>query len=134
MKKTVLLGLAALIGATGLSAEGAKIKKQGFLTSEYCIKRGYFTDCRLDSYDAASRGVDLGDKAAEKAQLVLYVHNDLQYYKLDVKNLSRHDIDEGFARNGVMITGTYDAGSNMIKADTYKGPPPPAKSFFKGCL
>jgi len=32
------------------------------------------------------------------------------------------------------LIGEYDAGSNTIIVQEFKAPPPPTKSFFKGCL
>ncbi len=119
MKKMLLALIAASIAASTLSAAAA-VKKQGFLTTDYCLKNDYFTNCDLNNYHDP------------KQKLVLYVHDELDYYYIDAAKLPKHEMDEGFARNEVSITG--ELKGKTIYATKYDGPPPPAKSFFKGCL
>ena len=120
MKKMIELVLA--IAALAVSQAAAEtVKKKGFLATKWCVERGYFKDCKLESYKPG-------------AELVLYVHDDLQYYTVDTSKIAKHEVDEGFARNGVSITGELDPKTNTIHATKYDAPPPPAKSFFKGCL
>jgi hypothetical protein len=115
----ILTGL--MMAVLTISAVNAKeITKQGFLTTEQCLENDYFTDCRLESY--------------ADSKLALYVHGDLDYYIIDASHLEMREVDEGFARDKVSITGKYDAKTNTIHATKYKGPPPPTKSFFKGCM
>jgi hypothetical protein len=114
--KKLILGL-LVIPFTLFATE---ITKQGFLTTEYCLENDYFTDCKLESY--------------KNSTLVLYVHDEMDYYIIDISNIEKHKVDEGFARNGVKFTGTYNAKNNTIMASHYDGPPPPPKTFFKGCM
>ena len=117
--KKILIGL--MMAVLTVSAVNAKeITKTGFLTTEQCLENDYFTDCRLETY--------------ANSKLALYVHNDLDYYIIDASHLEMHEVDEGFARNGVKFTGTYNAKNNTIMASHYDGPPPPPKTFFKGCM
>jgi len=119
MKKIILTLVAVAISATSLSA-AKTVKKQGFLTTDYCLKRDYFTNCKLENY------------LDPKQKLVLYVHDEQDFYYIDASHLEKAELDEGFARNGVAITGKLKG--KTIHATKYDGPPPPAKSFFKGCL
>jgi len=119
MKKIILTLIAVAISATSLSA-ATTVKKKGFLTTDYCLKRDYFTNCKLENY------------ANPKEKLVLYVHDEQDFYYIDASHLEKAELDEGFARDNVTITGHLKG--KTIKATKYEGPPPPAKSFFKGCL
>lgn len=100
------------------------VSKQGFLTTDYCVKRDYFTNCKLENYQNMNE------------ELVLFVHDEQDYYYIDASHLEKAELDEGFARNSVTITGDlFKSGDKkLIVGHEYKGPPPPAKSFFKGCL
>ena len=121
MKKILLAAVAALLTLSPAFAKGQTIEKKGFLVSLECLKQDRLTNCPLTEYN-------------EDAKIVLYVHDDLKYYNLNLKAIPKAEIDEGFARNGVTIIGEYDRKKNLITAHEYKAPPPPAKSFFKGCL
>jgi hypothetical protein len=132
MKKFALT-LAAL--ATGLfAAEG--FEKEGFLTTESCAKAGAFKDCYLENYLCGSDGCYLTNESGvdKKTPLVLFSHNDGVIYKLDLGSVPRATFDEGINRNAVSITGEFDASTNTITVQEFKAPPPPKKSFFKGCL
>ena len=43
-------------------------------------------------------------------------------------------IDKGINRNEVTLIGDFNAATNTIIVKEFKAPPPPKKSFFKGCL
>lgn len=122
MKKIILTLIASALAVASLSAK--EVTKNGFLTTDYCMERDYFTNCKLENY------------ADPKQSLVLYVHEDLDYYYIDASHLERAEVDEGFGRNGVEISGELVTknGKATIVGHKYKSPPPPAKSFFKGCL
>ncbi len=108
--------------------------KTGFLSTKWCVDGGYFSDCRLESFLCGEGGCykkwNPGDE--ETAELVLFVHDEGKAYKLDISKLPRHELDEGVARNEVEIIGEIKDGT--IIAHEFKAPPPPKKSFFKGCL
>lgn len=112
------------------------IEKQGFLTVESCAKQGAFLDCRMENYicgsDDCYKNVEPG--VMSDVQLVLYSHKEGITYNLDVTAIAPSLIDTGINRNDVTLIGKYDAMSNTIIASEFKAPPPPKKSFFKGCL
>ena len=134
--KKLLIAIAALFLATSASAKDG-FSKQGFMASKACIEKGIFADCALESYACGSEGcfrnMEVGTKAP-KVKLVLFVHDDGKYYNLDTSKIHMSEMDEGFARNMVTITGEYDKRANKIVVREFKAPPPPKKSFFKGCL
>jgi hypothetical protein len=116
----------------------ASFRKQGFLTTKWCAEQGLFADCRLESIVCGEgdcfQNWEFGDKM--KTQLVIYVHDDLQYYNIKpTEQLQMGElIEKGINRNLVTIIGKYDAKTNTIIATGFEAPPPPKKSFFKGCL
>ncbi len=112
------------------------MEKQGFLTIDSCAAQGAFTDCYLENYACGSDGCyKKTEPGVQKdVQIVLYSHKDGVTYKLDVSAIPAHEIDEGINRNDVTIIGDYDPATNTILAKEFKAPPPPKKSFFKGCL
>jgi len=129
MKKMALL--MALL-AVSLCAES--IEKKGFLTSKWCAQNGYFADCRLESLVCGSgecfKHWEFGDKVTD--ELVLFVHNEQKIYTIDYSTISRYKLDEPMNRSDVTIMG--ELRGDTIIASGFKAPPPPQKSFFKGCL
>jgi hypothetical protein len=114
-------------------------EKTGFLTTKWCVEQGLFKDCRLETIvcgeEGCNRTWNFGDK--EKMNLVLYVHNEGKAYDIHLNHDKLHPahlIEEGINRNEVTMKGKVDENSNFIYADGYDAPPPPKKSFFKGCL
>lgn len=129
--------------ATGDSSKKAVVlselvdmEKDGFLTTQKCAEAGSFQDCYLQNYICGSddcykkypAGV-YGD-----VQIVLYSHKDGIIYKIDTTNIEMSEIDKGINRNEVTIIGKYDESTHTIYATGFETPPPPKKSFFKGCL
>lgn len=129
MKKIALL--MALL-AVSLCAES--IEKKGFLTSKWCAQNGYFSDCRLESLMCGSgecfKSWEFGDTVTD--ELVLFVHNEQKIYAIDCSSIPRHKLDEPMNRSDVTIMG--ELRGDTIVARGFKAPPPPQKSFFKGCL
>lgn len=153
MKKMILAAIAALAMASGVYAsEEAKasakavaptkespaahaaessFEKQGFLTTKWCADQGLFVDCRLESIVCGEGGCfrkwEFGDKMV--TQLVLYVHDDLQYYNIEPAEDFRMAelIETSINKNLVTIKGRYDAKTNTITASEFKAPPPPEK-------
>ncbi len=127
MKKAIMLTCMLLLGAY---AE----EKKGFLTSEWCARNGYFADCRLESFVCGSgecfHNWDFGDRVSD--DVVLFVHNEQKIYRVDYRNIPRYELDEPMNMNGVTIIG--EVQGDTIIASGFKAPPPPQKSFFKGCL
>jgi hypothetical protein len=133
MKKFALF--LAAVTATGLFAAD-EFEKSGFLTTEACAEAGAFKDCYMENYACGSDGCFRTTEAGVDKQtpLVLFSHDDGVIYKLDTSHLPRREFDEGVSRNEVSITGEFDPSTNTIVAHEFKAPPPPKKSFFKGCL
>ena len=135
----------------------------GFLTTKWCVKETYFKDCRLESALCGSGDcfenkdwdiVSTYEKdeapglfnlwgllstkpniSTEKTELVLFVHN-VGVYDIELtKGIKLGEmLKEGFGRNEVSIIGDVDQDKMHIVARGFKAPPPPKKSFFKGCL
>lgn len=129
LKKLAIIGLSSLLlGASLFASEGeegthekeSEFKKMGFLTTEWCVQEGYFVGCPLDTY--------------QTSKTVLYVHDDGKYYYVDYGTVPEYEIDEIINRNEVTLMGKYDEPSNTIIMEHFEAPPPPGKSFFKGCL
>ena len=120
------------------SANAKEVAMEGFMTTEWCAEQGMFRDCRMESIVCGEGGCykhwEFGDK--EKMNLVLYVHDDMKAYK--VKPTKEFNIPEfletSINRNAVTVKGSYDEATNTILATSFEAPPPPKKSFFKGCL
>ena len=132
--KKFALAMAALT-ATSLFAADA-FEKEGFLTTQSCAEQGAFRDCYMENYACGSDGCFKKTDVAvdNNTPLVLFSHDDGKIYKLDTSHLPRAEFDEGVSRNAVTIVGEFDASTNTIVAHEFKAPPPPKKSFFKGCL
>lgn len=132
MKKlsVLLVGLALFVGV--LNAED--VTKKGFLTSKWCAQRGYFSDCRLESFVCGSgdcfKRWEFGDTVID--EVVLFVHDENKLYTIDYHGMPRYLLDEPMNRNDVSIIG--ELNGDTIVAKSFKAPPPPEKSFFKGCL
>jgi len=73
---------------------------------------------------------EFGDKVTD--ELVLFVHNEQKSYAIDYGAIPRYKLDEPMNMNEVTITG--ELKGDTIVASGFKAPPPPQKSFFKGCL
>jgi len=133
MKKIALLA-AALVFSAFANEEG--FEKSGFLTTEKCAKAGEFKDCYLENYACGSDGCfEVTEAGVDKnTPLVLFSHDDGVIYKLDTSAVNRAELDEGVSRNAVSMIGEFDASTNTIIVHEFKAPPPPKKSFFKGCL
>ncbi|WP_353661617.1 hypothetical protein [Hydrogenimonas sp. SS33] len=135
MKKALILAL-GLLFVSGAWAKSEEVTKKGFLASEWCVKHDMFKDCRLESYACGSEGCfahwKFGDRVTGK--LVLFVHDEGKYYYVDLGKIEPSELDEAKNANEVTFTGHYDPRTNTIHATEFKAPPPPKKSFFKGCL
>jgi hypothetical protein len=129
-----LIGLLFLSAA--LFAENGAFEKSGFLTTEGCASEGTFKDCYLENFACGSDGCYLSTEAGVdmNTPLVLYSHDDGVIYKLDISSVDRSALDTGVSRNDVTMIGEYDPTTMTIAVSEFKAPPPPKKSFFKGCL
>ena len=133
MKKIVMI-IAALF--LSLSANEEAFEKEGFLTTQACAEQGAFTDCYLENYICGSDNCHLNTESGvdKNTQLVLFSHDDGVIYKLDTNAIPRSTFDAGVNRNAVTIIGEYNEATQTIAVSEFKAPPPPKKSFFKGCL
>ncbi len=133
MKKLVLVIAFSLLGTFGFAKEDM-VTKKGFLTTKWCAENGYFADCRLETVVCGKGGCfrnwNFGDKMEE--ELVLYVHDELKTYQIKLDKIPRHELDEAINRNEVSFSG--EIKGDTIIAHEFEAPPPPKKSFFKGCL
>lgn len=150
MRKTILsLIFASLIMAgcgkggkdsneSNATEQNGTFQKQGFLTTKWCADQGMFQDCRMESIvcgeGECNQKWEFGDP--EKMELVLYSHDDLQYYKLDLSKFKDIGslLEEGINKDQVIINGDITDNNNTIIVKAFRAPPPPTKSFFKGCL
>lgn len=118
--------------------QNGTFQKQGFLTTKWCADQGMFQDCRMESIVCGEgechQKWEVGDE--EKMDLVLYSHDDLQYYKLDLSKFKDIGglLEKGINKDQVTINGDAADNNNTIIVKAFGAPPPPAKSFFKGCL
>ncbi|KIM11140.1 MAG: hypothetical protein KU37_05680 [Sulfuricurvum sp. PC08-66] len=133
MKK--FLGIIAALALT-VSASASEFEKKGFLTTKACAEKGIFADCSLDAFVCGTEGCfrKAEPGVITKEELVLFVHSEGKIYNLDASKFSRAHLDEGVSRNEVTIIGEFDKSTNTIVVTEFSPPPPPAKSFFKGCL
>ncbi len=126
--------IALLMAFLAVSVSAENLEKKGFLTSKWCAQNGYFADCRLESLVCGSgecfKSWEFGDKVTD--ELVLFVHNEQKIYAIDYGSIPRYKLDEPMNMNEVTITG--ELRGDTIVASGFKAPPPPQKSFFKGCL
>lgn len=132
MKKVLL---ATLLASFSLFANEGEIEKSGFLTTQWCVDNDMFADCRLESYVCGEGGCfkDFDPAEITKSQIVLYVHDELKSYPIDTSGIHLSELlEKGANKNEVTITGELEDGT--IKASEFQAPPPPKKSFFKGCL
>ena len=134
MKKLTAILITLLLSVVANANEG---EKEGFLTTKWCAEQGLFKDCRLESYFCGEGNCfqkwEPGEPETE--ELVLFVHDEGKYYNIKLaSNLPRYELDEASNRNKVKMIGKIDEATNTIYAQEMKSPPPPGKSFFKGCL
>jgi hypothetical protein len=132
MKKLALVSLALVASVFASEAQ----EFQGLLTTPACAAEGAFNDCYLENYTCGSDGCFKKINAGETTnpKLALFQHGTGKVYNIDVSKLKVSELGEGMNKNGVVIVGTLDEKTNTIAATEFKAPPPPKKSFFKGCL
>ncbi|MFA6788262.1 MAG: hypothetical protein WC149_07985 [Arcobacteraceae bacterium] len=133
MKKILLVLLALL----SLSVANEPQEKEGFLTTKWCADRGLFADCRLETVFCGYEGCFKDEKEFKtdvNTTFVLQVHTEGKYYIVEFQEgVKIGDVlQEAINKNEVTIMG--DIKNDTIKAHSFKAPPPPQKSFFKGCL
>lgn len=132
MKKVALLCIAFAISAFA----GEEQEFEGLLTTPACAAQGAFADCYLENYTCGSDGcfkkIQPGETTHPK--LALFQHATGKVYEIDTSKLKVSELGEGMNKNGVVIVGVLDEKTNTIEATEFKAPPPPKKSFFKGCL
>ncbi len=132
MKKLALVTLALV--ASVFASEGQEF--EGLLTTPACAAQGAFNDCYLENYtcgsDACFKKINAGE--TKNPKLALFQHGTGKVYTIDVSKLKVSELGEGMNKNGVVIVGVLDEKTNTIAATEFKAPPPPKKSFFKGCL
>jgi hypothetical protein len=145
------LALGVILALSGCSSAGAKapeaaakktpgqlvpIEKMGFFTVSKCAASGEFKDCYLENYACGSDGCfkNINPGEEKNVPLAIFVQTEGKIYNADVSKIEKSELDENINRNDVTLIGSYNEDTNTIIATEIKGPPPPAKSFFKGCL
>ncbi len=132
MKKLLVIAAALSVGA--FANEGQEF--EGLLTVPACAAQGAFADCYLENYACGSDNcfekINPGETTNPK--LALFQHSTGKVYQIDTSKLKVSELGEGMNKNGVVIVGVLDEKTNTIAATEFKAPPPPKKSFFKGCL
>ena len=132
MKKLLLIGALLVSGALANGGE----EFEGLLTTPACAAQGAFADCYLENYSCGSddcfKKITPGETTSPK--LALFQHGTGKVYLVDTSKLKVSELGEGMNKNGVVISGILDKNTNTIAATEFKAPPPPTKSFFKGCL
>ncbi len=133
MKKIALLCAVLVFSAFGAAEEQ---EFEGLLTTPGCAAEGSFSSCYLENYSCGSDGCFRKSEpgSMKKVPLALFQHNTGKTYIVDVTELKASELGEGYNKNGVVIKGILDEATNTIHATEFKAPPPPKKSFFKGCL
>jgi len=132
MKKLALLCAALVFSAFANEPE----EFEGFMTTPSCAAQGAFADCYLENYACGSDGCfkKINPGETSNAPIALFVHGTGKTYTIDSSKLKLSELKEGMNKNGVIVVGTLDEATNTIRATEFKAPPPPKKSFFKGCL
>ncbi|HEX5328891.1 hypothetical protein [Sulfuricurvum sp.] len=132
MKKVALICAALVLSV--FANEGQEF--EGLLTTPACAAQGAFNDCYLENYTCGSDGCFKNIQAGETThpKLALFQHGTGKVYEIDTTKLKVSELGEGMNKNGVVIVGVLDEKTNTIAATEFKAPPPPKKSFFKGCL
>lgn len=132
MKRLMLICVVLVIGALANESE----EFEGLLTTPECAQRGVFADCYLENYACGSddcfKKIEPGESTNPK--LAIYQHDTGKTYLIDTSKLKISELGEGMNKSGVVIIGVLDEKTNTIAATEFKAPPPPKKSFFKGCL
>jgi hypothetical protein len=112
-------------------------EKEGFLTTKWCADRGLFADCRLETVFCGYEGCFKDEKEFKtdvNATFVLNVHSEGKYYLVEFQEgIEMGEVlKQAINKNEVTLVG--EIKNDTIKAQSFKAPPPPKKSFFKGCL
>lgn len=134
MKKlsSAILALAIATGAFASDEE-----KTGFLTTKWCAEKGLFTDCRLETIFCGYEGCFKDEKEFKTdvtKDIVLNVHDEGMYYKVEfTKHVELGEVlEKAMNKNEVTLIGKIKG--DVISVHEFEAPPPPKKSFFKGCL
>lgn len=132
MKKLALISV--IVAVSAFANEGQEF--EGLLTTPACAAQGAFADCYLENYTCGSDGCyeKIAPGETTNPKLALFQHGTGKTYLIDTAKLKVSELGEGMNKNGVIIVGTLDVATNTIAATEFKAPPPPKKSFFKGCL
>lgn len=120
-----------------LTSAHAVDEKEGFLTTKWCADRGLFADCRMETIFCGYEGCYKDQKEFKtdvNATFVLNVHSEGKYYiaKFNHGIELGEVLEKAINKNEVTLIGEIK-GDTIIVED-FKAPPPPKKSFFKGCL
>ena len=136
MKRLLIWLIATSFLALGLSASENPDEIKGFFTTKWCAERGIFRNCPEETlvcgYEGCIAEWNPGDPI--NTELALFVHGTGETYEVVLNELPRKELDGTINRADVTIIGKLDKNTKTIEANDMKSPPPPQKSFFKGCL
>ena len=130
----IVLFLALFFSSFAYANEG---EKSGFLTTKWCAERGMFADCRVETIFCGYENCHKEQKEFNnevKGQIVLVVHDEGKNYTVEFKhNIEMGEVlEKAINKNEVTLIG--DIHGDKIIVSEFEAPPPPKKSFFKGCL
>lgn len=98
-------------------------RKRGFLTTKWCADRALFVDCKLETLVCQKGGCfrDWQYGQPQSTHIVLYVHDDLQYYHIEPSKKFKLSklVESAMSRDGVTIIGKYDPKSATIIANDF---------------
>ena len=134
MKKSLILAGLLMISGSALAEE---VEKVGFLTTKWCADRGLFADCRMETVFCNAGNCHKNEKnftTDVNGKLVLFIHDEAKAYKLEFNDgfAMGEMLEKAMNKNEVTIAGNLNGDTITVKS--FEAPPPPKKSFFKGCL
>lgn len=134
MKKAILVAFLVSFFSIGAVASSGEEELKGFFTTKWCAENKVFRNCPEETlvcgYPGCYEKWNPGE--VKETELALFVHSTGKVYNVKLGNLPKAEVLDAIIRNDVTLKGKVDA--DTIVADEMKAPPPPGKSFFKGCL
>lgn len=133
--KKLILSIITLFITTSMYANS--VEKTGFLTTKWCADRGLLADCRMETIFCGYENCYKDEKKFTtdvNATFVLNIHDEGKYYTVKFKEGVElgEILEKAINKNEVTLIG--ELHGNEIEVHEFKAPPPPKKSFFKGCL
>lgn len=122
MKKSIVSTV--FLVAFSLNALDTFAQLDGIVLTKECYESTKFTECPLDQLN----------KVSDKNPLLFFVEDTSDVYQLDLpKNLVAKLVTTAFRVNA-RVEGSLNTKTKVIRVSNLEEPPPPQRSFFKGCL